>query len=478
MRAGRLLVACLVMALPLSGWATSYKGVIGTRLINDGKPTGGSDLYLGLINTTASHLDISLRKSQQPDRGFQVYEMPSTVPPGSRPTLADPASDYARQNPILSDTQLAFANFPQPGQGHFRFRRDLNISAEPGSFPVAIWDIPREANITYHLSPQGFGAGSGSGVDLTITTGYELRGFDLGNALEQLGKTIGGAVGLTAGVTGYYGARTAYQMGWSALRQAYAENPAAVRRVFAHVVAHSARIAGVAMLQGEVLYWYFMSSTGRATLLYSTSAYARLGGEGVTQEVQNPLEQKVLSPDRRFEYTLNTVTLPYATDAKSYNVPNTDDALLVLGVRRVLSAERTCTELAVDAEHSDDMMLKGRCRYWEHGREKWKQNSLELNLCRADGDVFNEHGVLDCSSRFSGPFEQQFHKYDGNLSGSYRYVDGVLEVYSAQNPPTVQASLRDAEQCQPGTITFGPLRHRVGTATYPTGQSGLFCVYR
>lgn len=473
-----ILLACLASILPVASWAGDYQGVIGTRLINDAKPTSGADLYLGLINNTPNQLDITIRSSNQPDKGFQVHEMPHVVPPGSRPALAHPDSDYARQNPILADTKMAFAPFPQQGQGHFRFRRDLNMSAEPGTFPVAIWDIPLEARITYHLSPQGFGAGSGSGVDLTITTGYQRGGFDIAEALADLGKATTGAVGLTTGITGYYAGRTLYQMGWTAVKAAYLENPVMFRRIFGEVVAHSAGIAGTAVLQGQLLYWHFMSSTGRSTFVYSTNAYARLEGEGVQQEVRNPVEQKVLSPDGRFEYTLNTLTLPYATDSKSYNVSDPNDAVLVLGVRRVLSAEKTCGALTLDARNPDAMVLEGRCRTWEHNLEQWKDSTLELNLCRPDGDVRNEHGSLACDARFTGPFESEFHPYDGNLRGSYRYLDHVLEVYSNQDPPVVLASLRDADQCRPGTITYGPQRQRWGSNTYPNGLSALTCVYR
>ncbi|MDE3106453.1 MAG: hypothetical protein KGK08_14880, partial [Acidobacteriota bacterium] len=214
MKFRRTLAALLVAAVPLSSWAKDYQGVIGTRLLNDAKPTTGADLYLGFLNGTANPISVSVAAANNPERAFEVFEMPVSIPPNSSPALAASDGDYAAQNPLLAAGGLAFANFPQPGQGHFRYRRDMNVSREPDSPTTMIWDLPREGTIIYRLTPQGHGAGPKSGVTLTITHGYDLGGFNLAAAARDLGIAGGATAGLTLLGTSAYAARTIGRMGW------------------------------------------------------------------------------------------------------------------------------------------------------------------------------------------------------------------------------------------------------------------------
>lgn len=454
MRLRRTLSALLVATVPLTAWAKEYQGVIGTRLLNDAKPTSGADLYLGFLNGTANPIDITVATAFSPEKGFDVFDMPRSVAPGSSPALAAPNSDYAVQHPLLAAAHLAFANFPQPGQGHFRYRRDLNMSRDHDSTTMAIWDMPLEGTIVYRLTPRGHGAGPRSGVTLTITSGYELGGFDPKAAAAELGKVGGAGAGLTLAQTSFYALRTVSRAGWSTVAGAYAENPVLFRSIVGKVVAYSAQLASVAMLQATLVYLHLRSALGLSTFVSTTSAYARLGGDDVTQVLRNPLQQTVRSADGRYEYTLSLLTLPYVSKVQSSNVPNPNDGLLLLGVRPVFSAEKSCNPLGIDADDPEHAMLRGSCQVPKPGAAPdWIETALELDLCKDGADVANRDGVLACESRFTGPFEQTFHKYDGHLAGSYTLTRGVLEVWSGA-PARVLAKLDDPQACQPGSITY------------------------
>ncbi|MDE3106454.1 MAG: hypothetical protein KGK08_14885, partial [Acidobacteriota bacterium] len=197
---------------------------------------------------------------------------------------------------------------------------------------------------------------------------------------------------------------------------------------------------------------------GGKHMFHTTHAFALLGGAGVTQVLQTTLQQTVRSPDGRFEYTLALNSLPYATGARIFNVPKADDGLVMLGVRRVWSAQRSCPKLGFANDRAHPALLKGECL--SHGTPPSRDaTALDLELCMPNTDISNVDGRLQCASRFSGPFEQQFQKYDGNLRGSYVYTHHVLQVYSNDEPPRQLAMLQNPEMCRPGSISFTARTH-------------------
>lgn len=432
-------------SMSVSG-AAAYPGVIGSRLLNDGLPMANGDLYLGFVNQTETTLHLTRLPPPSGRDGFDLAEMPASVGAHAQPLPGDPHGDYARSHELLADAGLAFAAFPQPGQAHFRYHMTAFISRVGHR-----WRIDPDARASYRIEPVGPGAGPGSAVELRLDSASVSGGFDYKRALEHLGAYGASSLGLT----GYWTAGMVYSAGWAAVKQAILAEPGLFAGLMLRTTGLAGAVLGPVFLLGEATYWSMASALGSTTLLYSTHAYVQLGGEGVGQDLQTALQQKVVSPDGRFEYTLAVATLPFATDAHSYNVPDRNDALLLLGVRRVLSAEASCRTLEVDAHDARYTMMRGTCTRPTGPTTSVQQTSaLELALCQPGGDVFNDQGRLDCESRFSGPFEQQFRKFDGDPRGAYEYVDHELRVRSSSDAAVVLARLPDPEGCRPGSISY------------------------
>lgn len=450
----RTFATVMAAALPLSSWADSdFQGVIGSRLLNDRQPMANGDLYLGFVNGTAATLRVTPIDPKPPGVGFDLVDMPQSIPPYSSPQLSNGGSDYQVQHPLLWATGLAFAQFPQQSQGHLRY----HLSMQGTWSKYKTWKVDDQAFETFRITPEGSGVGPDSSMNLTLHHGPSPFG---GFNYPALVTAAASSTTTTLTVLGYKFAMLrqmslahggAYE--WELAKTVIRENPWEIVR---NGLWSSFIEFGVPLLLGEAAVWSLLSASGVTTLVYTTNATARLDSPGARQLETFALRQTVRSADGRFEYTLATLTLPYAFGDASYNVPDPNDGLIVLGVRRVMSAEASCKELQIDPSDPRFRMLRGSCEAnAKPDQIDFYDTALDLNLCTAGGDVYNDRGKLRCEPRFTGPFQDYFHMYDGNLDGAYVFADNQLRVY--QTWPGYQrtlASLPNPDQCEPGSIRY------------------------
>ena len=465
----RKIIACaLIAALPMSAMAQDYVGVVGTRLLSDHYGRG-DDLYLGFVNDTSNTVRITRVRPDDPSRGFRTFDMPQELAPWSAPQRVSPDAGGTGVNELMRGTGLDFAPFPQKGQGDFRFRHYL-VGEKYKEMRIS-----PDAVATYRLSPEGPDAGPQSGVELTVHWDRVSGGFNLERALVIMGAGAGstGVIGsgwMLASVLKKNLPLESWAARWAYLRGAATMGKTSVARMFLTKAVKIGSIAGLVMTLGEGAYYTGASALAGHHMFSTTHAFALLGGPGVQQLMQTPLQQVVRSPDGQFEYTLSLRALPYATGEGHALVPAEDDGLIVVGIRHVWSAQNSCQDLHfVDSDHAGEL-LSGTCRDAQ-GHIPPQPSKLDIGLCTAHSDVFNDNGKLDCPSRFSGPFEHSFHKYDGNLRGAYLYTDGQLEVYSDDEHPRALATLQNPEMCVPGSITFTARTHMKSIYT-------LSCQYR
>ncbi len=379
-----LALLCMACVTHLAWAQDPYFGVIGGKLMNDTNAVGGENLYIAIVNRTRFAVRIEPDFTDAYDaKGFRKATMPGTIPAGYAPAQADPGSAYAHSNPKLAAIGMAFANFPQENSFHFEYGlRQIGRTLSGGVFRV-----DNHARARYKIVARNR-AGQDVPIELKVHYGSTASDSWASSfiALPLISSMLVGWIGL---------------LGVSAA--GVAAPPFAV-----------VPMAGVAL---ALITDNALSVSGlNFPLFNSTYAYAALEANAPDNEYKSDVLNTVIR--NGIQYSLVRVA---NSDPHITNLPGTRDALLVLTIENVNSAQRSCTNMVVAQDKAGRHILSAEC-----GRANGASTvptELDLSLGAPDSDIVNRDGLLEFTEYLApsdgrpyGQFLQycSLHSYDLN----------------------------------------------------------------
>ncbi len=372
----------------------SAQAVTASRLVVDGRASGGNTTYMAMVNDTGHELTVTgtdyTGMVNAPDLA------PASIPANYSPSRGQ-ETPYTRAHPLYKAIGLGFdRTFPELKSGGYRYGVQCGSLA---SLPFC--QAPADSRAVTHYATTC--NGKPLRFKVTAWTGNE-PGEAIPKTLAALGVTVAAPI-VFQGLVGAYelGSElfisykySSESMGWQKVVEVSSKSNWLANPENTAIRAAAVRASRYLGMLGFAVYYQVKSQLSTMGVLGAQMSYVNVSADGdsrVTRVISDtPLEQHLVIDDC-LEINAIAQDLPYArSDSDVRLVPDTNDALVTVVFRRRLpeiSAARSCL-LEVD---DSGTRYTGTCPDSE-GRSK--DVVLDARGCGNAADIVNADGALQC----------------------------------------------------------------------------------